>query len=263
MNALLCYDRKLLDANPSTYCEQRKHQIFESPVGSVRIATIELLVAFIDKIRDARVEGCIPGLIEDVMVFFCNHTSNDFIGIEMVQLVRRVLASGIQSRIHEGLLTNRVLDGLKSALNRIGSIWELGHLRCIVKDILAKHADKSSQVRATLERYAAWTQLRSLMEQTKEGTLKPDPKLRCAADGSTLDIRLPVGPLSPLAAGALRKTLHNGEVVHEDTPRKVVYVASADVNRKAPTPTLAAKADDVAMMADAKISDDETVRSLF
>lgn len=94
------------------------HQIFETPVGSVRIAAIELLVAFIDKIRDARVETFIPGLIEEVMVFFCNHTSNDFIGIEMVQLVRRVLASGIQPRIHDGLLTSRSLDGLKVSGNR-------------------------------------------------------------------------------------------------------------------------------------------------
>jgi hypothetical protein len=38
-------------------------------------------------------------MTEEVMVLFCEHTKNDFIGIEMVQLVRRVLASNIQPRI--------------------------------------------------------------------------------------------------------------------------------------------------------------------
>lgn len=136
-----------------------------------------------------------------------------------------------------------------------------------MKDILAKHADKSSQVMATLELYPSWKELRGLMEQTKDGVLQPDPKRRRGPGGTMLDIRLPIGPLSPLAAGALRKTLHNGEVVHEDTPRKVLYVASADVNRKPPTPSLAAAADAAAASGGggpgSSTGEDETVRSLF
>jgi hypothetical protein len=225
--------RLLLQISPLPYCEERSHQVFETPVGSVRIAVIELLVAFIDKVRDARVEKVIPGLVEEVMVFFCEHTGNDFIGIEMVQLVRRVLASSIQPRIQQGLLTTKAMDGLLAALSKISNIWELGHLRCIVKDLMAKRSD-DTRVATTMEAFTSWSELEEKMSQAKEGVVRPDGKRR-RGDGSGLDIDLPVGPLSPLAAGALRKTLgKSGAVVHEDTPRKVMYVASKDVERGSP-----------------------------
>ena len=101
--------RAMLGKAPGAYSEARKHEIFEKPVGSMRIAVVELLVAFIDKTRDPLAEPHLPPLIEEVMVFFCEHTKNDFIGIEMVQLVRRVLASNIRPRIIDGMLTMRVL----------------------------------------------------------------------------------------------------------------------------------------------------------
>jgi hypothetical protein len=52
-------------------------------------------------------------------------------------------------------------------------------------------------------------------------------------------VALPVSPLSPLAAGALHKVMCNGQVVHEDTPRKVMYVTAAPGNgtgQRVPTP---------------------------
>ena len=105
--------RSLLERAPNGYCEKRKHEMYERPVGSVRIATVELLVAFIDKCRDPVVEPTMPLLIEQVMLFFFNHTMNDFIGIEMVQLVRRVLASNMSARITRGMLTMDCLASLQ------------------------------------------------------------------------------------------------------------------------------------------------------
>jgi hypothetical protein len=55
--------RSILAQAPGSYAEARKHEVFEQPVGAIRIAVIELLVAFIDKSRDQRVEAQLPSLI--------------------------------------------------------------------------------------------------------------------------------------------------------------------------------------------------------
>ena len=78
-----CVRRALLRVAPGAYCEKRSHEVFTQPVGCVRIAAIELLVAFIDKSRDPKQEPNIPPLIEEVMAFFFQHTESDFIGIEV------------------------------------------------------------------------------------------------------------------------------------------------------------------------------------
>lgn len=226
--------RALLGQAPSSYAEERKHEIFEQPVGSIRIAVIELLVAFIDKTRDPAVEPQLPGLIEEVMVFFCEHTKNDFIGIEMVQLVRRVLASNIKPRIIDGLLSMQVLESMRCAIEQVSNIWELGHMRCIVSDLLAKK-DEDASVRARMESYGEWDALHKLMLDMKDAkVIAIRHKRRRGEAGASAEeqdgVALPVSPLSPLAAGALHKVMCNGQVVHEDTPRKVMYVTAAPGN---------------------------------
>lgn len=237
--------RSMLGHAPSSYAEERKHEIFEQPVGSIRIAVIELLVAFIDKTRDQAVEAELPGLIEEVMIFFCEHTKNDFIGIEMVQLVRRVLASNIKPRIIDGLLSMRVLESMRCAIEQVSNIWELGHMRCIVSDLLAKK-DEDATVRARMESYGEWDALHKLMLDMKDAkviAIRHKRRRGEAAAGASAEeqdgVALPVSPLSPLAAGALHKVMCNGQVVHEDTPRKVMYVTAAPGNgteQRVPTP---------------------------
>jgi hypothetical protein len=235
--------RSILGHSPSSYAEARKHEIFEQPVGSIRIAVIELLVAFIDKTRDQSVEAQLPGLIEEVMVFFCEHTKNDFIGIEMVQLVRRVLASNIKPRIIDGMLSMRVLESMRCAIEQVSNIWELGHMRCIVSDLLAKK-DEDAMVRTRMESYPEWDALHKLMLDMKDAKVIAIRHKRrrgeAAAGAEEQDgVALPVSPLSPLAAGALHKVMCNGQVVHEDTPRKVMYVTAAPGNgtgQRVPTP---------------------------
>ena len=158
--------RGLLKVAPGSYCEKRKHEVFEKPVGSIRIAVVELLVAYIDKSRNAAAESAMPGLIEEIMIFFCNNTMNDFIGIEMVQLVRRVLASNIGPRILSGMLTHRVLEEMEAAIGHVSNIWELGHLRCIVSDVLAKHDDDTT-VRGHLESFSRWEKLHQSMNDMR------------------------------------------------------------------------------------------------
>jgi hypothetical protein len=234
--------RSMLGHAPRSYAEARKHEVFEQPVGSMRIAVIELLVAFIDKTRNQAVEAQLPGLIEEVMVFFCEHTKNDFIGIEMVQLVRRVLASNIKPRIIDGLLSMRVLESIRCAIEQVSNIWELGHMRCIVSDLLAKR-DEDATVRARMESYSEWDPLHKLMLDMKDAkviAIRHKRRRGEAAAGASAEeqdgVALPVSPLSPLAAGALHKVMCNGQVVHEDTPRKVMYVTAAPSNGRVPTP---------------------------
>eukprot|EP01047_Picozoa_sp_COSAG01_P045239 COSAG01_NODE_4152_length_5292_cov_39.741190_4_plen_595_part_00 len=225
--------RMLLQNAPGAYCEDRKHCIYERPVGSIRIATIELLVAFIDKSRDSVVEPTIPQLIEEAMLFFAANTTNDFVGIEMVQLVRRVLASNLPQRILHGLLTQRSLEAIHAAIESISNIWQLGHMRCIVADILAKYDDDAA-VRAHLQSFPQWERLHSTMCAVKDGKITNSRHKRQRHTRNIGDCALPVSPLSVLAAGELHKTLCNGVVVHEDTPRKVMYVTQT--TERVPTP---------------------------
>eukprot|EP01048_Picozoa_sp_COSAG05_P013973 COSAG05_NODE_1540_length_4597_cov_383.329257_2_plen_642_part_00 len=263
----------LLKNNPKAYCEKRKHDMYETPVGSVRIAVIELLVAFIDKCRDPVVEPTMPCLIEQVMLFFFNHTMNDFIGIEMVQLVRRVLASNIPSRIQQGMLTMASLQGLQSAIHQISNIWQLGHLRCIVSDILAKYEDDAA-VHHHLEQYSEWGVLLQSMRDMKDAKVinARHKRRRGTGDHVDGDCDLPVSPLSVLAAGELHKTLGaNGAIVHEDTPRKVMYVTQqqAPTSVRVPTPTGGHSASVVfgasasASSSEPEPAEDETVKALF
>jgi hypothetical protein len=230
--------RAMLQNVPGAYCEDRKHKVYERPVGSVRIAVVELLVAFIDKSRNTTVEPVMPELIEEVMLFFCDNTMNDFIGIEMVQLVRRVLASNVPRRILHGMLTHRALEGIRAAIEKVSNIWELGHLRCIVSDILAKY-DNDEPIRMHLDSYPHWEHLHTSMSQIKNAkVVNPRRKRRGHVDGGTNDdCPLPVSPLSVLAAGEPHKTLCNGIIVHEDTPRKVMYVTQSTLTmERVPTP---------------------------
>jgi hypothetical protein len=88
----------------------------------------------------------------------------------------------------------------QEAIERISNIWELGHLRCIVSDILAKFEDDAT-VRAHLSSYAQWDKLKKMMQDMKDAkVINPRHKRRrgtgADADG---DCSLPVSPLSVLA----------------------------------------------------------------
>ena len=52
---------------------------------------------------------------------------------QIVQLVRRVLASKMSKRIQGGLLSHTSLTYMLGALRGVSNLWELGHLRCIVQ----------------------------------------------------------------------------------------------------------------------------------
>ena len=132
---------------------------------------------------------------------------------------------------------------MRTSIETVSNIWELGHMRCIVSDLLAK-CDEDANVRARMESYQHWDALHKLMLDVKDAKVNSIRHKRRRGEGEEAedgDVALPVSPLSPLAAGALHKVMCNGEVVHEDTPRKVMYVTAAGGNR-VPTPTTEAPA---------------------
>ena len=61
-----------------------------------------------------------------------------------MQLVRRVLASKMEDRIHRGLLSYNSLAYMVGALREVSNLWELGHLRCIVTDLLTECENNTS-----------------------------------------------------------------------------------------------------------------------
>ena len=111
-----------------------------------------------------------------------------------------------------------------------------------VSDLLAKR-DEDATVRSRMEQYGEWDMLYKLMLDMKDAKVIAIRHKRRrgeagAVGGEEDGVALPVGPLSPLAAGALHKVMCNGQVVHEDTPRKVMYVtaASGGTGQRVPTP---------------------------
>ena len=252
--------RSLLLVTQTSLCENRDHQIYTAPVGSVRIATVELLVAYIDKMSpdnakwSVSCEDQISGsgrLIEQIMCFWLSHTKNDFIGIEMVQLVKRVIESNVQPRIN-AMFSDVVLDDLAIALAGIANIWELGHMRCLVSDALAQ-LGTSQTTAARLAAYPKWAALRPVMEDVRDGKVT-NPRKRARRQSAPIENPvefLAIIPGSPLAAGDIHKTFdESGVLVHEDTPRKVVFLQAS----KEDTPRKEGGAD---------AADGTTARTLF
>jgi len=262
--------RALLRVAPGAYCEKRSHEVFTQPVGCVRIAAIELLVAFIDKSRDPKQEPNIPPLIEEVMAFFFQHTESDFIGIEIVQLVRRVLASKMSKRIQGGLLSHTSLTYMLGALRGVSNLWELGHLRCIVQDVLTE-CDNNESLDAHVRSFAQWKPLQEMLLRIKDAKFDSTGlKRRRGAqseNGCEQDGFLPICPFSPLAApDGVHKTFDSsGAVVHEDTPRKVMYVtaAGARVQPKPDTPGMPNFGKETKVEVEAEEDTDDVTRSLF
>ena len=81
---------------------------------------------------------------------------------------------------------------MRTSIETVSNIWELGHMRCIVSDLLAK-CDEDGNVRARMESYQHWDALHKLMLDVKDAKVNSIRHKRRRGEGEEAVQRLALG----------------------------------------------------------------------